>query len=401
MRILDSHYLDDGRLYNDGRPAKLIQIEDPADYDQLLRNILDSGYYSEDYFQRNLHHQGGQLKYENLGLAEIAHLLNPGKLLELGCGRGDVLWLLSLAGREDLLGLDISRDAAQSAPPELQGKIMVGGLWESCRQLAAQGRRFDAITGFDIWEHLHPAQLNDHLAALRAIATEDALLFFIIPAFGEDRIFGELHPLEVEENRAAFQERRPFEYLMAESLDPVIPANGHLIWAHSEWWENQFKSHGWQRDEDLEKGLHRLFDPYLWRAQRSFFVMRQDNQAAKDRVARLRQYHLDLLYLWRTKLHFFRVLENRRADTGQAAIDPKRLTDGLDDAGVRLHDFHQAQSAALWGRVRELESEDQRLREGIDYLRQLLFPLVWLRKLVARCTPQGLKRRLQKPGGQA
>lgn len=395
MRILESHYLNDGRLYNDGRSATLIEIQEPTDYDRLLDNIISSGYYSENYFQRNLHHQSGRIKHENLCLAEIAHVLNPGSLLELGCGRGDILHMLSLAGHEDILGVDISQDAARSAPVELHGKIQVGGVLERCQDLAAQDRRFDAIVGFDIWEHLHPAQLSAHMATLGDIATEDALMFFIIPAFGHDRIFGDLHPLEFEENRTAFDERRPFDFLMAENLDPPIPIQGHLIWAHSQWWEEQFKAHGFIRAEELEKGLHQLFDPYLFRAQQSFFVLSRDTEAASKRIARLCKHHTHLLYLWRTKLHFYRVLQKYRAETGLELIETTKLDAGLDDVGVRMHDSHMAHISDLWGKIAFLEHENRRLEDSINALTKIVMPLAWLRKLLAYCMPDSLKQRLK------
>jgi SAM-dependent methyltransferase len=395
MRILQSNYLNDGRLYNDGRAATLIEIQEMSDYDTLLDNIISSGYYNEEYFQRNLNHNNGHLKYENLSLAEILHVLNPGPLLELGCGRGDILYLLQLAGHENIMGLDISQDAVQSAPASLQGKILVGGVLERCRELTAQGKRFDAIAGFDIWEHLHPAQLSEHMAMLQEIATDDAVMFFILPAFGEDRIFGEKHPLEFEENRPAFDARRPFDYLMAESLDPPIPNLGHLIWAHSQWWEEQFKAHGFIRADELEKGLHQLFDPYLFRAQQSFFVLSRDTEAASKRIARLSNLHTHLLYLWRTKLHFYRVLQKHSAETGVELIETAKLDAGLDDVGVRMHDSHMAHISDLWGKIAFLEHENRRLEDSINAITKVILPLAGLRKVISVCMPDSLKRRLK------
>jgi SAM-dependent methyltransferase len=395
MRILESQYLTDGRLYNDGRAATLIEIQDPSDYDLLLNNIINSGYYGEDYYKRHLHHEKGRLKHENLCLAQIAHLLNPGSFLELGCGRGDVLYMLNLAGHEEILGLDISQEVVQSAPDELKDKIQVGGVLELCRDLAGQGRRFDTITGFDIWEHLHPAKLNAHIEALGDIATDDAVMFFIIPAFGRDRIFGEKHPLEFEENRPAFDERRPFDFLMAESLDPPIPNLGHLIWAHSEWWEGKFKEHGFHRAEELEKGLHQLFDPYLFRAQQSFFVLTRDTVTAAERITRLCNHHLHLLYLWRTKLHFLRVMQNNRSATGVELIETAKLTAGLDDVGVRMYDSHMAHISGLWDKIDNLERENRFLKDSLDGVIKIIKPLAFLRKLVAYFVPDALKHRLR------
>ncbi len=36
MRILKSNYLNDGKLFNDGRPVDLIRIDEEEDFDTLI-----------------------------------------------------------------------------------------------------------------------------------------------------------------------------------------------------------------------------------------------------------------------------------------------------------------------------------------------------------------------------
>ena len=61
-----------------------------------------------------------------------------------------------------------------------------------CRGLAEAGRSFDTVVAIDIWEYLHPARLDDYIAAVLAAA------FYF-----NTHVFGEVFPLEYEKNRAA------------------------------------------------------------------------------------------------------------------------------------------------------------------------------------------------------
>ncbi len=283
MRLLKSHYLADGKLYNHGQETLLIQVEAPEDYDVLLGNILSSGYYDRAYFE---HHSGlrDDRKVPHFwAVARMLQALRPRSVLDVGCGRGDVLALLHARGI-GVTGIDFSEDVRDAAWPEIRPHYLAGDFGERCRELAREGRRFDTVCALDIWEHLHPRRLQEYVEALVSVASEDALFFFVVPAFGADRVFGEQFPLEFEENRARFDARQPFEYLCVERTEPPIPASGHLIWAHTEWWEGQFTRHGLERLEDVERRLHAVFDPFLPHSVRSFYVFRRQGGASAHRT---------------------------------------------------------------------------------------------------------------------
>ena len=93
MRILKSNLLTDGKLFNDGRPVDLIQVEKEEDFDLLLYNIINSGYYDSSYFDSHIDYKEGEVKFDSFYLSSILKFLKPKSLLELGCGRGDVLFL--------------------------------------------------------------------------------------------------------------------------------------------------------------------------------------------------------------------------------------------------------------------------------------------------------------------
>jgi SAM-dependent methyltransferase len=286
MKLLKSRYLADGKLYNHGQETTLIQVEAPEDYDALLHNILSTGYYDRTYFE---HHSGMRedRKVPHFWtLAEMLRTLRPRSVLDVGCGRGDVLSLLEPHGIQ-VTGIDFSEDIRSATWPNVREHYLAGDFAERCRELARAGRRFDTLCAFDIWEHLLPQKLHDYIAALVSVASEDALCVFVVPAFGPDRVFGEQFPLEVEENRARYDAREPFEFLIAERTEPPIPASGHLLWAHTEWWERQFRQHGLERLPEVERRLHAVFDPFFPHSVRAFYVFCKDPGAVRERTRSL------------------------------------------------------------------------------------------------------------------
>jgi SAM-dependent methyltransferase len=332
MRILKSNLLTDGKLFNDGRPVDLIHIEEPADYDTLLDNILSSGYYDNAYFDSHIDYREGEVKFDAFFLASILKFLKPKALLELGCGRGDVLFLLGLDGSIDVRGIEFSRDILQKAWPVLNHKIDFGDVLEVSRFHRASGITFDTFCAFDLWEHLHPKRLHETIDAIVNLARKEALFFFNIPAVGEDRVWGEVFPLELKENRENFNRRLPFDYLNAEILEPPIPANGHLIWAHTEWWQKQFEAHGLIRAEALENNIHTYFDEHLFYARKSFFIFHLDSREAHHRVRLLRGKGLTLYRKWKLWVDLQTQLGHQTRNQKKAVIDLQELRSTLNHA---------------------------------------------------------------------
>jgi hypothetical protein len=141
--------------------------------------------------------------------------------------------------------------------------------------LAAEaGRDFDTVFGLDIFEHLNPNRLRAYLDRLKSCLVEGGLLFAVIPAFGCDPVFGQVFPHYLpgsHENAAAGQ---CFTTLHVD--DRGYPINGHLTWADSQWWVEQFAQSGLIRRPHIEIVLHQKYDDYMKTeapARRSFYVM--------------------------------------------------------------------------------------------------------------------------------
>ncbi len=207
-----------------------------------------------------------------------------------------------------------------------------GDVLDVCNEYTTLGITFDTFCAFDLWEHIHPKKLHDYIDSVVALAEKDALFFFNIPAFGEDRVFGEIFPLELEENREKFNQRLPFDYLNAESIDPVIPANGHLIWAHSEWWQKQFEQHGLIRAEELERNIHQYFDEHLFYARKSFYIFYLDSPEARRRVNRLLKNSLTLFKKWKILVNQQEFLRRFENDQGRSFIDRNELKSTINHA---------------------------------------------------------------------
>lgn len=285
MKLLHTRYLPrEGQP--SGRAASLIEIEDPAEYDTLYQYIVDSGYYGSEYFDRDIGYRAQQIVSHFYLVAEVVRYLRPGRVLEVGCGRGDVLYLLSLAG-VDVTGVDVSRHVVDSAWPSLAGRIHCGDFREVLSAQAAAGERYDVVCGFDIWEHLPPSELDAYLDAVIAASTDDAVFYFVVPAFGPDPVFGEQFPLEFEENRADFDARRPFRHLLSDAYKGGVPTLGHLIWAHTDWWQAAFERHGLVRMPDVEAQLHHFVDPLVPHSVRAFYLFARDTPAGRARAGAL------------------------------------------------------------------------------------------------------------------
>ena len=186
MRILKSNLLTDGKLFNDGRPVDLIQVEKEEDFDLLLNNIISSGYYDLSYFDSHIDYKEGEVKFDSFYLSSILKFLEPKSLLELGCGRGDVLFLLGLDNKIKVRGIEFSRDVLKKMWPSLNEKVDYGDILEVCKKYESQKITFDTFCAFDLWEHLHPKKLHDYIDSVVSLAEKDALFFFNIPAVGEE-----------------------------------------------------------------------------------------------------------------------------------------------------------------------------------------------------------------------
>jgi SAM-dependent methyltransferase len=237
-------------------------VANESDFDLMEQALIENGYYEVPHIWPL------KIDRDKRVMAEIVALLNQGgRVLEFGCASGTVLEGLAVRGI-DFEGVDISRMALQKASPAVRRHIHIGDL-----RTVDLTPGFDTIFGLDIFEHLNPNKLGSYLDKLRSLLDDGGLLFANIPGFGTDEVFGEIFPRYLPEWDIAAAAGRHFQHLHVGH--DGYPINGHLIWADSSWWVEQFAKADLRRQPDIEKALHRKYDDYMRArspARRSFYV---------------------------------------------------------------------------------------------------------------------------------
>jgi SAM-dependent methyltransferase len=117
----------------------------------------------------------GDLDGRTLLAALLVASTQPSAVLDVGCKSG---WLLAYLSREGgastLVGVD--RDATHL--PGLSGRVVVG----DARRLPVATERFDAVTMFDVIEHLPEGSEPEALAEAARVLCPRGLLFVSTPA---------------------------------------------------------------------------------------------------------------------------------------------------------------------------------------------------------------------------
>ncbi len=265
LRELRPDRYREARIEGSNDTLAVFQAETPADLDWLEHAILDNGYYNKPGIWMN------EVNLDKRVMAELIAGFAPARPLEVGCSTGAVLrCLLDLGIRGE--GIEISSRAKRDAHPEVRDAIHLGDLLTA--DLPAP---YDLVFGLDVFEHLNPNRLVEYIDAIRRVLAPTGWLFCNIPAFGHDDVFGEVFPLQFASWRNDAAAGRPFADLQVD--DNGYPMHGHLIWAGSSWWVEQFEHAGFHRQPSVERALHdkydRFFDTHA-PARKSFFVFSPD-----------------------------------------------------------------------------------------------------------------------------
>ena len=128
---------------------------------------------------------GRELDPRYAGTLELAHLVPGETLVDVGCGRGELLVAAVAAGAATAIGVEYAAAAIELA----QRTIDAHGAGERARVLHADARALpladgeaDLVTMLDIVEHLAPDELERALReALRVLAPGGRLLVHTLP----------------------------------------------------------------------------------------------------------------------------------------------------------------------------------------------------------------------------
>jgi SAM-dependent methyltransferase len=159
--------------------------------------------------------ESGELEGRTLLAAVLVASTRPAAVLDVGCKSG---WLLDYLARETaaptLVGVD--RDEARIARPGGRPRTVVG----DARRLPVAVGRFDAVTMFDVVEHLPTGTEPEAVAEAARALRPGGLLFLSTPA---DWLPGMLlDPARWLTGHRHYPRSRVLGMVRAAGLDPVL-----------------------------------------------------------------------------------------------------------------------------------------------------------------------------------
>jgi 2-polyprenyl-3-methyl-5-hydroxy-6-metoxy-1,4-benzoquinol methylase len=139
--------------------------------------------------------RAGSLRRADQDILRRLDLRNK-RVLDLGCGRGEVLKFAQEHGAARIVGVDFSEDAVAIAHTYLREHGVRAELYcedalafvrrYATQVMEAQGEPFDVVSMFDSVEHIPRSELTELLTTLRRALSTRAILAINTPHFGTD-----------------------------------------------------------------------------------------------------------------------------------------------------------------------------------------------------------------------
>ena len=154
-----------GAVYADGIPAQ---------------EVLDA-YYRDSSKYEYLEEQGAPPEWQTRWHTDLVDSLTPyltsmdAKIVDVGCGNGDVLGMLRAAGYERVLGVDPAPGSPQAARRLHGVRVLVGGVMT----LPQEASCADCVILSAVLEHLR--DVRGALTAVAAALAPDGLLYAEVP----------------------------------------------------------------------------------------------------------------------------------------------------------------------------------------------------------------------------
>lgn len=158
--------------------------------DSSQKPSLPSELYDETYFLTScegyelfLASEGQHLSRRLTQAFALAHVTPGMRLLDVGCGRGEILRHCLRQGVE-AYGIDYAEVAARMSRATLDaeiasqmGQVAQGGVGRAdAKQLPFASHSFDRVLLFDVVEHLYPWELHQALLEVRRTLKPDGLV---------------------------------------------------------------------------------------------------------------------------------------------------------------------------------------------------------------------------------
>jgi 2-polyprenyl-3-methyl-5-hydroxy-6-metoxy-1,4-benzoquinol methylase len=197
----------------------------------------------------------------------IVRTLRPRRVLDVGCGLGQVVWALRSRG-VDAAGCDFSEAFLANAPEEVRPHLHQADVTDLS---AFETGAYDLVMCMEVLEHLPERLSRECVRELKRLSRGTVLV--TTPSFGRNWPGRYGLPLNVPEWRADALAGRRFANLV---LGPDgRPHHGHLTLATYDWWTELFRAEGLERNRDIENAWLEHPERPLWVHHWNPYVLHQ------------------------------------------------------------------------------------------------------------------------------
>ncbi len=125
-------------------------------------------------------HKGERMLTEMGRAVELANVTEKDKVLDVGCGRGEVSYYCGKKGCKEVIGIDYSKDSVKISKELCRGLKNVKVMVKDVKKIIWKNR-FSLIFFLDVWEHLFPEEKEIAIPKISRALKKDGRLICLTP----------------------------------------------------------------------------------------------------------------------------------------------------------------------------------------------------------------------------
>jgi 2-polyprenyl-3-methyl-5-hydroxy-6-metoxy-1,4-benzoquinol methylase len=158
-----------------------------------MDKIVDPGLYDKDYYLKsNIGYEeflrgleNSRINYKFQDVLNCCSFSEKTEVLDIGCGRGELVYYCAKNGCKKALGIDYSSaaiDLSNSFKSKLDKKIQDRIVFKNIDALELSSQeKYDYIFMVEVWEHMYDSQLFPLLNKIHSLLKDNGLLILTTP----------------------------------------------------------------------------------------------------------------------------------------------------------------------------------------------------------------------------